>query len=214
MPGSDPRTTVERRSGEYWEARWRNRADRGDWGRGAGKGSEGALLDWKAALVEEKVAEFQARSLLDLGCGDGMLAAKVRVREYVGLDVSVSAIELASSRGLPARYRFHVLPPRTPVGLFDYAVSMDVVQHLIEDGVYLWHLRQLFVAARKAVSIYTPDVCPAQRTAPHVLRRSVSLDVPEYFPGWTLHESVPPRWPTSEHGEEGSDSSFLTWVPE
>lgn len=72
---------------------------------------------------------------VDVGCGDGRGAGawlSARGCDYVGLDVSPNAVEMARQLGLDARVI--VDPARLPLGddLFDVALCTEVFEHLFE----------------------------------------------------------------------------------
>jgi SAM-dependent methyltransferase len=155
----------------YWEGRYRR-------GGNSGKGSRGAGAEEKARLVSQAVAEHGISSLLDIGCGDGYVAARLKLGDclYLGVDISLAALALARTAN----------PDKTfaPLGAntlpMDGHLSMDVMFHLTDERDYHAHLDRLFSARRFAIVYATNH---DERGASHVLHREWTPDVPD---GWVL----------------------------
>ena len=72
---------------------------------------------------------------LDVGCGDGLTAGPLlreRGRTYVGVDVSLTAIEQARANGLDARHVDDAQHLPFPDSTFDAALVIEVFEHLFE----------------------------------------------------------------------------------
>lgn len=153
----------------YWETRYAG-------GRGSGLGSIGHVARVKAKVVDR--ACERARSVLDIGCGDGQVASRIHCPLYLGVDVSPEAIRLARER-CPTR-RFAVLDPADPPEPRDLHLSLDVIYHLVVDDDYRAHLDLLFSARRLVVVCSTNYDKPG---APHVRHRQWRADQPR---GWRV----------------------------
>jgi len=73
-------------------------------------------------------------SVLDLGCGDGLLLSFLKEKGITGkgLDISEEGVEKAKSKGLNASvYDFSGKLPFQD-GVFDVVVSLDVLEHLYD----------------------------------------------------------------------------------
>lgn len=187
----------------YWQHRHTLR--KGDW-RANGAGSTGIWLDTKRAWVNSLLEESGGGSLLDLGCGDGLVADGFQVEGYTGVDLVPAAVAAARERfaGRPGwavllldEWEQMMLP-------VDVAVSMDVILHLIEDAAYFEHLAYLFEVAEHRVGICSTDFeAPAEG---HMRHHQFSIDVEDHFPRWTLvRRAVQPEQP------DGPATVWTTW---
>jgi SAM-dependent methyltransferase len=178
--------TRRRSSVDYWESRYRL-------GMTSGSGSMGELAKFKARVLNNFVREKGIRSVIEFGCGDGMQLALAQYPRYLGIDVSVAAIEMCTRRfaGDPAK-RFRLQqgpsdPCRTE--LADLALSLDVIYHLLEDEVYATYLADLFGAARHWVIVYSSNREEAVR-ARHVRHRLFVEDVRRRHPEFELVRKI------------------------
>ena len=63
-------------------------------GGNSGQGSYGVLAEFKAKIVNQFVEEFEVKSLVEFGCGDGSQLMLANYPRYVGLDVSQKAVSI------------------------------------------------------------------------------------------------------------------------
>ena len=176
-------------SADFWNRRYAL-------GGTSGGGSYGSLGEAKAAFLNAFVRDRGLRSVVEFGCGDGHQLALADYRNYIGLDVSSSAIRLCKARFADDHtksfflYDGECFVDRT--GLFgaDLAISLDVVYHLVEDPVFDAYMGHLFGAGGRYVVIYaTNSEIPG--TAPHVRHRIFTSWVEENCPEWRLMSDNP-----------------------
>ncbi len=139
----------------YWQTRY-------DQGRGSGAGSEGDELLWKAQIIERLLGN--ARSVLDLGCGDGAVAeavlSVVRGTKYLGVDLA----KHPKWPGLPfvqGDITTLSLPPA------DIVLCLDVLFHLSSLERHAQALDRMFSQTRSTIFVVTFNET-ADVTAPHV----------------------------------------------
>ena len=86
------------------------------------------------AVVSGYCAHLEARSVLDIGCGEGALAESLRgagLEDYVGVDFSPVAIAKAQAKGLPnARFVVGDAHTHRPDRRFDVIVFNEVLYYL------------------------------------------------------------------------------------
>ena len=160
----------------YWDARYRS-------GRGSGAGSEGVIARAKADYVTALIEQCGVRTVIDWGCGDGVVLSYVTApMEYTGIDISHTILRRVREE----------FPQHTFLHFGDYdgdmrdlALSLDVLFHFPDDRAYQHYLMLLFGSARRLVCIYSTDD-DRGLTAKHVRRRKFTRDVELLFPQWRL----------------------------
>lgn len=169
-------------SAEFWEARYAG-------GGGSGSGSRGDNAKHKADYLNGFVKDNEVRSVVEFGCGDGYQLSLANYPDYVGLDVSGTAVQRCRTLfALDAHKRFYLLPTLWPLSA-ELVLSLDVTYHLTEDEVHEQHLNDVFGSATRYVILYTTDsdtVDPALVSAEHVKHRPVCRDVTAGFPDWLM----------------------------
>ena len=175
-------------SAAYWEARYGG-------GGTSGSGSRGRLLTCKAALVNGLIADNAIRSVLDLGCGDGELAALLAAPAYVGLDVSPTAVARCAARfaGRP-HMRFLTVDRAAEAPQAELTLSLDVMFHLVEDAAFATHLALLFGRTHRFVLIYSSNAEQGW-PSPHVRHRRFTETVATTQPDWRLLAHLPNPYP-------------------
>lgn len=173
-------------SAAYWEERYAA-------GGNSGLGSRGDNARRKADYLNHFVKEYMIRSVLEFGCGDGYQLSLANYPDYVGLDVSETAVKRCRTLfALDAHKRFYLLPTPWPVAA-ELSLSLDVTYHLVENSVYRQHMSDVFGSATRYVVLYTTDsqvVDPNLYMADHVLHRPVCADVADRFPGWQMIDTL------------------------
>jgi SAM-dependent methyltransferase len=173
-----------RSSQDYWEKRY-------SLGMTSGSGSAGKLARFKADVINRFVRENSVESVIEFGCGDGLLLELAEYPKYLGIDVSRTAIELCRRRfsGDASKSFLWLDGSSGGAGLeiprADLTLSLDVLYHLVEDDVYGRHLDQLFRASRRHVIIYSSSQ-GQESGVPHVRHRDFLRDVHSRFPDFTL----------------------------
>lgn len=194
-----------RSSSAYWQ-------DRYSTGGTSGAGSYGRLARFKADVLNAFVEEQGIDTVLELGCGDGNQLSLAAYPQYLGVDVSPTAISLSRQRcGDDDTKRFCLLPELEDARA-DLTLSLDVIYHLVEDNVFEAHMQLLFSAARRFVIIYSSDAdVPVSAEAPHVRHRCFSTWVAINAPAWRLRERIENRFPFDGDGERSSRADFYVY---
>jgi SAM-dependent methyltransferase len=177
-------------SASYWEQRYHQ-------GGTSGAGSYGLLAQFKAETLNDFVARMGIQTVIEFGCGDGEQLTLARPR-YVGIDVAESSIatcrRLFSSDKTKSFYLASQIPP--DLALFDLALSLDVIYHLVENMVYNDYMRSLFGHAGRFVAIYSSyKVQPTDPHAQHVRHRRFTDWIEAHTPQWRQIGYLPNKYP-------------------
>jgi 2-polyprenyl-3-methyl-5-hydroxy-6-metoxy-1,4-benzoquinol methylase len=171
------------------------------WEKGGSEGGYSSYASMEPLLVRTFVRRLSrlpshapGARLLDVGCGPGagLEAARNLGYDAWGLDVSESAVAIASSRH-PGRVRLGTLSHRLfSRGFFDVITLFDVIEHVYDPRALAvdlaWHL-----APEGRVVVATPNV--KSLLARVTGRRWVSYKIPEhvaYFSPSTLARALAP----------------------
>lgn len=193
-------------SKDYWERRYAA-------GGNSGAGSYGKLAEFKACVLNQFVARAGIRTVIEFGCGDGNQLALASYPEYLGLDVSETAVALCQKRfaGDPTR-RFCLVSQYTGEQA-ELALSLDVIFHLVEPEVYQAYMSTLFAASSQYVIIYASNTDDNRGDeAAHFKHRKFTDWVCLNAPGWELTEHIPNQYPYQGEHLPGSVSDFYIFT--
>lgn len=197
-------------SSQYWDDRYR-------FGGNSGNGSYGHFAEFKAAILNQFVAEHDIKSVIEFGCGDGNQLGLTKYPSYIGVDVSPTAVEKCRQRFRDDNSKTFLLASEGSSRRAELGLSLDVIFHLIEDDVFRGYMATLFAAAERYVILYTSnfsgeklDAANAHfRKAKHVRHRAVLEYVAIEFPDWELKHQIPNRYPYNWQTDEGSFADFF-----
>lgn len=175
-----------RGSGEYWEQRYAA-------GGNSGAGSYGEIAQFKADVLNGFVAERGVGSVIEFGCGDGHQLSLATYPRYFGLDVSRTAVRMCIDQFRDDESKsFAYYEPSLFLNhgavTADLALSLDVIEHLVEDELLEAYLRDMRAAATRFLIFFTED----QKTNPgaaHIRYRDVA-DWSQRLPGWQLVDKI------------------------
>jgi SAM-dependent methyltransferase len=189
-------------SSDYWERRYRA-------GGHSGAGSHGHLAAFKAGVINGFIADNAIGDVLDLGCGDGHLLSLLQAPNYIGVDVSPTALAGCATRFPDHRFLpFAALDPSIRA---DLVLSIDVIFHLVEDAVFARYMHALFAHARRFVLVYSSNT-DCTWSSPHVRHRRFTGHVADCRPEWRLLAHVPNRYPFDpQHPDETSFADFFVY---
>jgi SAM-dependent methyltransferase len=148
--------------------------DRGVWGGGSGAGSDLRNTVVYVAYVQHLMERFDARSIVDLGCGDWRFSKHLKFgdRRYLGVDIVASVIAANEAAYGSGTIRFE----RADVTAFaipecDLLLCKDVLQHVSNANV-----RVILERSRAArVAVFTNDYHPANEDCPNGSTRPLDI---------------------------------------
>lgn len=195
----------------YWEDRYRA-------GGTSGAGSYGQLAHFKAEFLNTFVRDNALSSVIEFGCGDGAQLELAAYEKYIGLDISKKAIQLCVTRFREDKSKSFFTYDGTcfadNAGLFraELSISLDVIQHLVEDQIFHTYVEHLFEAATRYVVIYSSDFDKKIPNS-HVRHRHVSKYIRETFPEWHSLIREKQKYSVEIFGDEqGSFSEFFVYI--
>jgi hypothetical protein len=201
------RSKSEFDASQYWESRYAR-------GGTSGEGSYGRLAEFKAAVLNDFVAERKCASAIEFGCGDGNQLSLLIVPKYIGLDVSRSAIQRCIERFRnDASKCFFVFDAdcfRDPLGLFhaDLALSLDVIYHVVDDDAFRAYMSALCAAADEHLVIYSTDY--ESKDLGHQRHRAVSSWMAARS-DFEFVRAIDNPYAGTADGQEQSDAKFLIY---
>lgn len=137
-------------SENYWENRYKK-------GKDSGVGSFGELAKFKADSINSFIKLHNINNIIEYGCGDGNQLKLLKIKNYVGFDISDTAVMMCKNK-------FKNKPTYKFKNIKEYAnevaeltLSLDVIYHLVEEDVYNDYLNLLFKSSQKYVIIYSSN---------------------------------------------------------
>ncbi|MDQ3951669.1 MAG: class I SAM-dependent methyltransferase [Actinomycetota bacterium] len=197
-------------SKEYWERRYST-------GGTSGAGSYGRLARYKAEVLNAFVAERSLQRVVEFGCGDGHQLGLATYPEYVGLDVSETALRMCVERFRDDRTKtFLPYDPATfhdPLRVVrgDVSMSLDVIYHLVEDDVFDSYMRHLFAAGDRFVVVYSSNDPTMHDAAAHVRHRRFTDWVATEQPAWRLEDRLPNPFATAPGDSDSTVADFYIY---
>ncbi|MBO7746128.1 hypothetical protein I8J29_18110 [Paenibacillus sp. MWE-103] len=176
----------------YWEDAYKGGAT-------SGSGSFGDLAAFKAEVVNGLVARYNARRVVEFGCGDGNQLRLMRYPSYLGLDVSASAVRMCAERFASDESKsFMLYRPGLLVNRgfleADMTVCLDVLYHITDEADYRATLKDLFGPRPEVVVLYTRLTRGDEPQVVETIRdRDVFHDLAA-FQDYFVHEIIPQRF--------------------
>ncbi len=139
---------------------------------------QGISLPPQADVVRQLIQHFQAKSLLDYGCGKALAyglaeftlpdgSKQTGLRAFWGID-DITLYD-------PGYAPYSALP----TGRYDVVISTDVLEHVCEEDLD-WVIGEIFGYAKKAV--YCTVACyPARKSLPNGENAHVTLQQPDWW---------------------------------
>ena len=189
-------------SASYWEDRYKS-------GGSSGAGSYGKLAEYKAAFLNNFVAEHNIKTIIEHGCGDGNQLQLAEYKSYIGFDISVAAVERCRKMFDDDDSKSFKTNEEYNNEMADVAFSLDVIFHLVEDETYFAYMDRLFGSSDKFVIIYSSDI--DEQRGPHERHRAFTEYVKKQFGDWKLTQHIPNEFPYDGNENKGSLSDFYVY---
>ncbi len=172
-------------SKQYWEKRYAS-------GGNSGEGSQGEKAKFKVDFINAFISEKDIESIIDFGCGDGVVAGRLNPKKYIGLDISENAVKKCSTQfRKDPKKSFYVYKPKEYGGdaikTAQLGISLEVIFHITEDDLFEKYMHDLFTSSQKYVIILSNDTDknPVYLGGHHRYRHFTKY-VAEKLPEWKL----------------------------
>jgi glycosyltransferase involved in cell wall biosynthesis len=175
------------RSSTYWEKRY---AAGGD----SGVGSFGKLAFYKAGVINSFIRENNIKNVIEFGCGDGNQLQYFDMPEYIGVDVSKTAVETCKKRfagdiGKEFYAYDQFVNKADGVKKAELTLSVDVLYHLVEDEVFQSYISELFRYSSRYVVIYSTNFNKSY-DSPHQRDREFTQHIENTIKSFKLIETI------------------------
>lgn len=187
-------------SRKYWEDRYLQ-------GGNSGAGSYGRLGQFKANVLNAFVSEWNIRSVIEWGCGDGHQLSLADYPEYLGIDISEKAVEILRKKFDKGSRKKFLLTRDFGDLTAELTLSLDVLFHLVEEEVYQGYMSKLFSSAERFVIIYSSNHEARFRKSRHVKHRKFTNWVHENTQDFSLFRTVENQFPYDPNDIENTSFS-------
>jgi len=169
-----------RSSASYWEWRYRTGGD-------SGRGSYGAGAEYKADFLNRCFTEHRIKTVIDFGCGDGNQLRNLWISDYVGFDISPTAVEYCRTIFAADVSKQFKTIDQYAGETAEAALSLDVLYHVVEEDLFDAYLTRLFGSAERLVIIYAVDEDDTRvLRGRHTRYRQFTHRIAQRFPQFTL----------------------------
>ena len=192
-------------SESYWKSRYETGGD-------SGYGSYSQLAELKSEVLNAFVRENGIESVIEYGCGDGNQLSLAQYPNYIGFDVSPHALS-----GCMKRFSADATKTFKPMDTYadetaELTLSLDVLFHLVEDGIFADYMERLFTSSEKFVVIYSSDTdVNPDGTPEHVRHRKFSRWIEDNKAEWKLVRRIPTKYPLNADTKSGSFADFYIY---
>lgn len=166
-------------------------------GGNSGAGSYGEYADHKAKVINSYIKNLGIKTISDFGCGDGnQISLLTGFEKYAGYDISSHILEVCRKKfENDSRFSFYEHTYEMPNA--DLCMSLDVIYHIINYGVYEMYLATLFGKSDKYVLIFSSNHDRNVKGVTHIHHRIVTDFVDEYVTNFKLVEKIENNLKTS-----------------
>ena len=179
----------------------------------SGSGSYNKFAQFKAEILNAFVHEKNISSVIEYGCGDGNQLSLMAYPNYIGFDISQNAISRCADRFANDSSKSFKLVQDYDGEIAELTISLDVIYHLVEDDVFIDHIKRLFDSSEKYVVIYSSDTNEnPEGEITHVRHRKFSDWVSKNKPEWELVETIGNKYPSGGGNDGGSAADFYIYA--
>lgn len=192
-------------SKKYWESRYSKGGD-------SGGGSYGQLAEFKADIINQFVKKNDIKTIIEWGCGDGNQLKYMSYPDYIGFDVSKTAVYNCIEKFKEDNSKRFLHTDKYTNQSAVLSLSLDVIFHLIEDNIFNDYMNRLFNFSQKFVVIYSSNTSEQfDKSSEHFYQRKFTDWIQEYKSEFTLIKKIKNKFPYNQKSGEGSVSDFFIY---
>ena len=180
-------------------------------GGNSGVGSYRHFAEFKSKVINDFIEIYDVKDIIDFGCGDGNLLLSLKVKNYVGFDVSKSAISICQRLFKDDASKKFKLLGKYGGERADLSMSLDVIYHLIEDENYEYYMNTLFASSKCYVIIYSSNFDRSTGNPPHIKHRKFSDWIETNLVSFKLLKIIPNKFPYNGNYLETSFCDFYLY---
>lgn len=189
-------------SKKYWEERYQK-------GGNSGNGSYGFLANFKAKIINNFIETNNIENVIELGCGDGNQLGLLKLKNYLGLDVSKKVVDECRKKFPKFNFEYSETFEKKENQSFDLALSLDVIFHLVEDETYEEYMKKLINFDSEYLIIYSCNFKNDGTFGEHVNPR-VFTEHKLLNEKYILTDFIKNDYPSTNH-KKGSFSDFYIY---
>ena len=173
------------KSRDYWEKRYAE-------GGNSGAGSYNKYAEFKASIINNFVKINNVNTVIEWGSGDCNQLSLSNYKNYIGYDVSQTAIEVCKKKFYndTTKTFIYLKENFTNIRKADLSISLDVIYHLFENNVFDLYMRNLFNSSDKYIIIYSTNF--EERRENHIKHRKFTDWIDKYMSkNWKIKKYIP-----------------------
>ncbi len=129
------------------------------------------ISEFKIQVVNDWIHQYKIKNVIDFGCGDGSILNHISFENYLGVDVSETAIDLCQKKQKKDASIAFITLEKYKGAKAQMTISLDVIYYLVEDLIYKQYLTKLFDSSESYVLIYSTNVNGYNELIPHIKHR-------------------------------------------
>ena len=175
----------------YWETRYIKNKN-------SGPGSYGRLAKFKAEIINNFVTKHNIQNIIEFGCGDGNQLSYYKFKNYTGIDVSKTALDICKEKFENDSSKKFIELDNYNGQKADLSMSIDVIFHLVEDEIFHIYMQNLFYSSNRYVIIYSSNNANLNsKGAKHVKHRCFTDWIRTNKANWNMLDKIENKYTTS-----------------
>lgn len=147
------------------------------------------MANFKAYEINKLIKEHDLSTCIEFGCGDGNQLQYFQVEDYLGLDVSKTAVNMCKKKyALDTSKKFKLVKEYSGEKA-ELVLSLEVLFHIVEHNLWEKYIFQLFDAATNFVVIFSANIDSGDY-AEHIKVRKFTDFINKNISDFTLYKKI------------------------